>query len=826
MLLVKMPKPYFNPKVMKQISTLLILVLVFCCLNCGRHQGEQANGNVPGTQAAQVISDISALKLPPTLTSQELENPDLNQDLSKRSLQELRLLKAAVYASKGYVFDEADLRSYFLSNNKNYQALMFKHWKESGFDMKKQENLALNANERDFVRRVDSLVTVRQSQSEIIVAGQRVSAIGNVINAYQFTHLDSSFTQQLARCNFVIYSKGYDQLYHIYEYNDYHEIPSFVTTDLYLQLFHIYFERVLVCLEKDRFYPMAQDLSLELYQSALKQASQQRDAELKNNLEFSATLFAIASTLLTNKKLDVPSSFKSAYNDELQLIARQEQNDSRLLQVHYFQYDLFKPRGHYNSNDTLKRYFTAMMWLQKAYMCREDDKALSRASCIASMLAHSKTGTGRPLLELYTSLMDPISFLVGEPDNLSIKDLIAIQQRHGANDVQSATKASFVSMLQKELEQMAKAKNRISPQKEVTCHDKINFIPQRYVPDNEIINTTHDPADNSKRPFPKSLDVFAAFGNSTADSLLTNCYEEEKNWSDFRPRLNKQKAKFSQFSDWNLNVYNKWMQGLMRLNQRDSSYPAFMQTEQWRRKNLHTGLASWAELKHDAILYAERPEAAECGGGDDGDPPPPDPVTPGYVEPNLRFWQSAVELLNLTTSLLSKNHVLTEEVQNFSTQLMEQTEFCLSISKKEIEHKQLSEQEFQTIEKIGASYENLTRQLLNKELFGEISGTERQIAVVADVFGRNGTSLYQATGKAQPIYVVVNINGRLYLSCGAVFSYYEFNESGTLLTDEEWQKRLDEGKNIPGIPKWMKDLIHKSDLSPTTDEKSFYSSGC
>ncbi|MCS2582582.1 DUF3160 domain-containing protein [Bacteroides sp. BFG-551] len=42
--------------------------------------------------------------------------------------------------------------------------------------------------------------------------------------------------------------------------------------------------------------------------------------------------------------------------------------------------------------------------------------------------------------------------------------------------------------------------------------------------------------------------------------------------------------------------------------------------------------ASWAELKHDAILYGEQPMAAECGGAG-----PPDPIVVGYVEPNLPF---------------------------------------------------------------------------------------------------------------------------------------------------------------------------------------------
>ena len=43
-------------------------------------------------------------------------------------------------------------------------------------------------------------------------------------------------------------------------------------------------------------------------------------------------------------------------------------------------------------------------------------------------------------------------------------------------------------------------------------------------------------------------------------------------------------------------------------------YPAFMRTQAWARKDIHTALGSWTELKHDTILYAKQ-VMAEMGGG-------------------------------------------------------------------------------------------------------------------------------------------------------------------------------------------------------------------
>jgi hypothetical protein len=111
-----------------------------------------------------------------------------------------------------------------------------------------------------------------------------------------------------------------------------------------------------------------------------------------------------------------------------------------------------------------------------------------------------------------------------------------------------------------------------------------------------------------------------------------------------------------------------------------------------------------------------------------------------------------------------------------------------------------------------------------------VQGPDKSIAVVADIYTRNiigcnkNGILHVATGNANNIYVVVEIEGYLYLTRGATFSYYEFVQPlGTRLTDEEWQTMLEKGK-APALQKWIKDLM--IDKEPKSDERMFYSSGC
>jgi len=105
------------------------------------------------------------------------------------------------------------------------------------------------------------------------------------------------------------------------------------------------------------------------------------------------------------------------------------------------------------------------------------------------------------------------------------------------------------------------------------------------------------------------------------------------------------------------------------------------------------------------------------------------------------------------------------------------------------------------------------------------------VAVVADVYTANALNnpkrgiLHVATGNVNDIYVVAEIEGYLYITKGAVFSYYEFPRPlGNRLTDEEWQKMLEKNE-AKGIPNWIKEIIVPID-APKSNEMIFYSSGC
>ena len=161
-------------------------------------------------------------------------------------------------------------------------------------------------------------------------------------------------------------------------------------------------------------------------------------------------------------------------------------------------------------------------------------------------------------------------------------------------------------------------------------------------------------------------------------------------------------------------------------------------------------------------------------------------------------------------------------------------DFCIKVSKKELEGKMLSEEEYSEIKCMGSSIEWFTLSVIDPDSeltdWDEVKGAERSVALVADVFTRNILGckkcgiLSEATGNADIIYVVVVIDGKIFLTRGATLSYYEFvNPLNQRYTDEEWQKRL-EKNDVPARPLWVQPLVLDKKLKH--NEEIFFSSGC
>ena len=758
---------------------------------------------------------------------------DLNQDISRLNLTELRVLRNSFFAREGYPFRDAFLRGVFQCTSW-YDSLMEKRWSKVEDLMEYKEN----EDYRDTYYKADAKVPIKTTKTEqafinMLLArekelkkqnfipsqsGYRIN-MDNVVNAMQLTEYPAPLKDKLGRNGFAIVPAKHDQLFHVYESNDYTSFPNFVTTDLYLQLYHLYFDCLLRDVEQQKLHDVVQKLC---------ERGQQLTANgqlPKANGQWLKTYFDVGHALITGQK-----GADGTVAEEVRNSTTYNATTSEFLGYTdiSFQYPLFRPRGHYTRNDTLKQYFHAMMWLQTVPFATDVPSQLQNAIILAEMV-----GSDAQMRQLYQQLFEPMTWLFGTPDNITIMQVYDLMKGRKANELLKDKKA--LSQLRSEIESLAQKQTRIKPKFQFSSPYKINLLPQRYMPDGEVLQEMVDyDSQVTKRALPKGLDVMASMGVASAERILIDELKEAQKWDGFFPALTRMKQRMKEI-DWQQTISTRWMDALKTLNNTDNGYPYFMLTPEWQKKDLNAALASWAELKHDAILYAKQPFGAECGGAG-----PPEPVVTGYVEPNVQFWRKAISLLNATADVLERYHLTTEKGKRATERLREEAEFLLQVSQKELAGKKLDEAEYDALKHIGATFENISLDLVRDEeqyLMGwnDVEGTDRKVALIADVYTANSLNnpekcvMYVAVGLADEIYCIVEVDGYLWLMRGAVLSYRETRRGLDILrlTDEEWQKNLETYPD-EGRPTWMQDIIVplKPAEAPKANERFFYSTGC
>jgi len=468
-------------------------------------------------------------------------------------------------------------------------------------------------------------------------------------------------------------------------------------------------------------------------------------------------------------------------------------------------YTQFIPRGNYTRTDSLKQYFKCVKWLNSAVIYLDTDERLASAVEIGYHLAASQSATDE-----YLTFSKVIGFLAGDENNLSFYHLLKVLEKYKQTKPDELLSASNLSKIRSALYAMdpskfgpAGANERTS---EFLARKKVVFTAGRYTFDGEILQRlVHVLRPNPLRPIPKALDVFAAMGNKTAEDILLNTYKESQNWSGYDDTLHVLKDTFKKFDNWNTCVYNKQMEVVLSLQQRDARAPYFMKLPTWQKKNLNTMLASWTELKHDMVLYIQQPSGAEMGDG--GEVPPPQKLS--YVEPSIAFWNTCLQFLELNATMLEENNVMTSALQKRNDELIDLCKFLLRISEQELKGQKISADDLDRLSFVGGDVERLTLEIIesSEAFMSSVNSPDRYMAVVTDVYTYNYKCLQEGVGMADEIYVVVEINGLLYLSRGAVFSHYEFiGPSSSRLTDEEWQDDLFKNNKEQKQAIWMNDI--------------------
>lgn len=741
--------------------------------------------------------------------------------------EDLRVLRSIPYAQHGQWFKEGDLFEKFNSIG-SYLDIIKPIAKKLADDQREEtprrseywilwekdypktyDLIKLNEKESAFVKRVDEEIEKRKQKRYVKNNGLYLL---NVDLAENLNYIDLSNTSAyslLSRDNFCISETQAEQMYNPYEF--YHNMPHYITTDLYLSAYNAYLAWLILHVEETKILPDVRNFVSAMFKQSLKELETCTDENIRPVVEHVVVYYAIANRLFNTlprsendssasvDKTILPAKLMKIYNNEMSEIDQEKDiNFSGFLNEQML-YSLFKPRGFYTRNADTKMYFRGMMWLQYA-------KYRMNNLEIPLYMALQYNRADPSLKKNMDQLNNLLTYLIGDIDNCSIMDLAKrLSSDFGIKSNADIKNKSKLALVKDYLKAENKRCNRIFNRVQRTdTIPELNFMPQRYTPDAEVLMWMCDPEIESARPFPNGLDFLYAFGNPVAGKLLGDYDPTTKAWKDYGKMVDKTHAKFNNYPYFGRSVYEKNLEVLVSL-QNEGTQPDYMKTEAWQRKNTNTALASWAELKHTSILYAEQPiDCSETGeGGDEYYLPDPEFFS-DIAEPNLKFWEKALELLDQTEKIFKENGVKLDDKHDW---LSDKAALYLWMTKKE-----LAGEPINVHLGTGGSYESFCNSLSFSDN-SKINLTD--IAKVADIYTRqiegapdNGI-LHAGLALVNSIYVVVENNGHTYITEGAVYDY-RLTVLPNRNNDDDWRKLLKTDYN-QGRQEWMVPYILTGD---------------
>lgn len=642
--------------------------------------------------------------------------------------------------------------------------------------------------------------------------------LANIPNIKDFKLSDQE-KQLLAKNDFVIEPANFKQFYQAYESYRYDQIPTFVSTDSVLHVYHLIFDKILRDTERNYLIKDLTQLNILLYDYVLKQYNQLKGGPLDTAVKRELVFVAVARKLNTpNDNFSLPNEVLPEVNAEIKLVAaHQGEAPSPMMATdnHTEDYSQYVPRGHYTKTPEQEQYFRAMTWYGRMNFRLKNDSETQTALLLAQAISVAEEN-GRKARDYWSLIYEPTSFFVGTSDDLTYIDYMNLAKAVWGNTALSNptlfADATKLAVFQKATDALPPPKinsmfTRVdTPETRDQQTKGFRVMGQRFTIDAYVFQQLvwRDVGNVSKpRDLPRALDFFAALGSTQA---YTNLAAQNQNqYEHYDTQLTKVKTQLANVGTdtWTQNLYWAWLYNLRPLMQSyGQGYPSFMQTQAWQNKMLLTGLGSYTELKHDTILYAKQ-VLAERGGG-------PEDLPLGYVEPMPEFYARMEALLKMTKAGLQQRNLLENDMSSLLDNMVKDTDSLKVIATKELNGQAISDAEKQLIAYWGANLETITYAAADTDPNGQGRKNldQQDSALVADIAtGLNSNVLEEGTGHPSIIYVAVPINGKIVLSQGAVYSQYEFVQpASNRLTDEQWQQMLIAGK-APPLEAWKQSIM-------------------
>ncbi|MDY3947617.1 MAG: DUF3160 domain-containing protein [Ezakiella sp.] len=612
--------------------------------------------------------------------------------------------------------------------------------------------------------------------------------LDDIVNIHRFKNISPEQKEKLEKNGFVVSPQTIDeynwinmQMYNQYETNEYGDIPSFITTDSALNLFHDYYMNTQRKIETEHLADDLSSVTKYLYKEFKDLYDKSKDENVKKALLF----FAVPNALLNDEIDSALGKEVQAEIDKIDAAAGLEKNLITNKEVNYKQ---FIPRSYYDGDEVLEKYFKAMIWYGTLGFPFVEDKKINLDNVKISLMIARTLLKSDDILEKYFNVYSITEAMIGSSDDLGIMDMALLSNElYGEFNLAKIFELKDDKKLEDAIEKLPEPKINIKQIDETMALNKqFRFMGQRFTIDSYILQTLIEPII---RPVPSSLDVLGTLGNDKAEEYAIDYKLGDMDKDDYKRKVDELSDELDDALDIDSHdsVYQAWLSVISQASDNDlDQKPKFMDNDAWEDKEIITALGNYTELKHDTVLYSKQ-AGAEMGG-----PMESENELLAYVEPNYKLYDKLAYLCEYIDSIVKAYGYeplfnLSDDEYSRFTSFKEFYEFLRDMSIEELENIPFTEEEGQTLRYIGGVMESFYfLSQYDPDIYeAEPSSIVTDISQILDT----GESLSIGTGLVDNIYVIVNYAGKKYLTVGSVYSFHEFL-SDEPLTDTKWREML------------------------------------
>ncbi len=607
-----------------------------------------------------------------------------------------------------------------------------------------------------------------------------------------------------------------------------HARPLFVSTDLVLHGTHRVVDAAIAAVEEDAMLPAFEGAVGALLDVAVFDAKNVKGPRRRAAAAWNAGYLAVAQALFRGAPVDEArlaglegGAVAAAAKREHALVLAHEGfhrsplfGDSPLRGVSVDgsgvsggeDYTAYLPRGHYTRNERLTRYFLGRLYLARtAFPLPEPgDAPTERDLRVIKQTLHLAGILGnRPeALESWPEAKRLDRFFGGEPDDLGPEDVTALwsrfrAQRGKSTRVETEAEAASEDADLAEFAEFVRREHRARIGEGYVAGMRLLGAAAPW----DLVAFERLTRGVGGRPLPKGLDVMALLGSAEARARLEKEGDLRQSWyraafdslAKESPAPAAEKERRGARGAESLAAL--WLRAIARLFEPPpADAPAFLRGPEWRWKDLVSGSASWAELRHNTILYAKQPITQTKGsviglhGGEEK-------AAPAYLEPRSNLYVETAALARALDETARGGAPPLPRVSDATAALVRALEPLERIARAELAGDSLAASDREHLRGLARTFRDIEGRLL-------ASTEPPRGPIIADVFGDyfTGTPRYLLVGTAAPCDIVVTVRAGEPAYEGAIATYHEF-ASPERLTDEAWRSHLAHS-TAPPLPAW------------------------